>query len=425
MKGRFPLQIVDFCCPILLVIMVLAGHPDYGGVQPPLEKGDIYKFNRAYNELLSGKLLFFARSYQKAQKVFRKCLKIFPAYADAYFYLSRISFRKQDFALALEQIRTAKRLYPATSVMRAVSRKEPAEVGSEIPVSFYYWHGDILMALGKYQEALNQYHLALKIDSDQGETFYRLARWHYEMGHYEKALMNLNIAAAVGLKAGEIDPGLKQEILKALAEPDQKKFPDIRPPRSTDPAGSRLYFGLKSGINRTSLIFNGGRGSGWNSRTGLRVGAFCTYDINNNISLQPEVHYVMKGGVFHDTFGGETFRQQVRIHYIEIPILLRLRITKTWTPDFLAGVYGAVRLGARAVTDYAGEMIKQNLGSEIQAMDFGLVIGAAKDFNLGPGTFILDFRYTCGVFNLKKSDLGGYRINNSAFSFMIGYGFSK
>jgi tetratricopeptide (TPR) repeat protein len=420
MKRSFPGQAFIFFISILLVVTTLAGQvADDGPPVPDPEK--LHKFVRASDVLLSGKLLFFGRSYGKAQKVFEKCLKIFPAYADAYFYLSRISFRKREYALALEQIKWAKVLYPATAVLR-----EPAEDSGQIPASFYKWHGDVLTALHRYPEAEAQYLQALKIGPANGDTYYQLAEWHYRMGHYREALMNFNIAAAVGLKDGEIDPGFKADILKGLAEPGTKALPDSRLPTLEEPARAKPRLGLKIGLNHNRLVFGSGLTSGWQGGNGLRLGASLSLDIVKHVALQPEVYYGVKGAVFRDSFGGEPFRQRVELHYIEIPLLLRVEGPPRWLPALLAGLYGAFNVGSRAVTHYAGRMTEEAIGAELRSLDFGLVVGLSADFRLGPGNrqVTLDLRYSLGLADIKnESDLSGYSITHRTWSFMLGYGF--
>lgn len=167
--------------------------------------------------------------------------------------------------------------------------------------------------------------------------------------------------------------------------------------------------GVKGGLNVANLtgddVFNN------STDVGGIVGAFGRYGLSDIFSLQLEALYTMKGAQFSV---GDIETEQ-SIDYIEIPLLLRA----AWANEskFEPALYVGPALGillSNKITDGAEIDLKD--GSK--STDFGVVVGADVEYEIGKGAALLDVRYERG-FVSWSDDLDE---KNSVFSFMVGYG---
>ena len=194
-----------------------------------------------------------------------------PEHANAYFYLSLISYREGNLAKSQDYIEKAKENYRyiiklkinreqlymiqlqerksevqeileelrqrlSKTTDKREQSKIQAEIGrmegligaidsrlrkpmptvqkeEEIPADYFYLHGNIFFKLKRYQEANEQYQEAIKIDPKHGNAYNNLANLYYIAKQYQKALDYLNLAEANGAK---INPKFKKEVLKRL-----------------------------------------------------------------------------------------------------------------------------------------------------------------------------------------------------------------
>jgi tetratricopeptide (TPR) repeat protein len=89
----------------------------------------------------------------------------------------------------------------------------PLSSPEQMPADYFYFHGNILFKLKRYEEANNQYQEAIKINPQHGDAYNNLASLWYLDKQYQKALDYLEQAEANGAK---INPEFKKTILKAI-----------------------------------------------------------------------------------------------------------------------------------------------------------------------------------------------------------------
>jgi len=171
------------------------------------------------------------------------------------------------------------------------------------------------------------------------------------------------------------------------------------------PASAGVRFGLKGGAN--VAVVNGEIGAAiedWKSTFGFCGGIFLELNFGRVLTIQPEVLYTMKGA---DTGTGK-----LKFDYIEIPILLKVRIpTGSLHPFIFAGP--AFGFNLKAVLE----------GIEIEDMptaDYSAVFGGG--LQLGRSIH-LDVRYTMGLQKLEIPDLDTIDLKNGVFSATIGLAF--
>ncbi len=178
---------------------------------------------------------------------------------------------------------------------------------------------------------------------------------------------------------------------------------------------SSKYLGIKGGLNMFKPYGDDVPDDFVSYLYSFAIGGFITCNINETFALQPELYYSMKGWKFED----DTDEVDVKLGYIDIPILLKVNIPmegKSFVPNLLVGPYVAFNLSA--------DIDDVDIKDEIKSTDFGMVVGAGLDVKLSDGAQKLsfDFRYSIGFTSLD--DMSDESWMNNGFQFLLGYGFS-
>jgi hypothetical protein len=106
---------------------------------------------------------------------------------------------------------------------------------------------------------------------------------------------------------------------------------------------------------------------------------------------------------------------------IEVPVLLRLGLgVLPFSPYILAGPAFAFEIDCDV--EQADVSVACDDGTR-KEFDFGLAGGAGIEFGLGPGSVLLEGRYTHGLTNLND-DPDGPEIKNRSFGVFGGYSIS-
>jgi tetratricopeptide (TPR) repeat protein len=234
------------------------------------EKNIIQKFRVADVKFQKGRENFNKGKYDKAGQEFQDCLKVMPQHSEALFYLSQIEHNRGDFDQALTDIEKAKANFhllgdfytwvdtqrldslrqekmklqqqlgnlqtqlaqarsdtdkrkiqtsveSVSSQIKVVDSRltEPLPALLKMPADYFYFHGNILFKLKKYEAADDQYLEAIKADPSHTNAFNNLINLHYMAKDYEGALKFLNQAEVNGVK---INPSLKEAVLKAAGK---------------------------------------------------------------------------------------------------------------------------------------------------------------------------------------------------------------
>jgi len=196
-------------------------------------------------------------------------------------------------------------------------------------------------------------------------------------------------------------------------------------------AQKRIRIGLKAGVNFAKFNiekdigeniedFAGGKPK---VKTGICVGGFVTYRINNIFAVQPEVLLTMKGSKLEFDSDGTTDKDTWTLNYLEIPVLAKLSIP-VWSnrPHLFLGPALAIKLSAKREYEGGGE---EDFSEHVESADFGLILGGGLDFELGRGRLSFDTRFTVGSTRIFKSEYSGEELDkkNGVGSLMLGYTF--
>ncbi len=171
------------------------------------------------------------------------------------------------------------------------------------------------------------------------------------------------------------------------------------------PAEAGIRLGIKGGASIANVNGNfEDELENWKSTVGFCGGIFLEFNFGRILTLQPEVLYTMKGT--------DTGLGKLKFDYIEIPVLLKLRLpTGSVHPFVFAGPAFGFTLKS------ALEGVELN---DFPKSDYSAVLGGG--LQLGR-SFHIDVRYTMGLQKLEIPDLEAIDLKNGVLSATIGLAF--
>jgi hypothetical protein len=122
------------------------------------------------------------------------------------------------------------------------------------------------------------------------------------------------------------------------------------------PGYKKLDWGLKSGINFSTLHGSGTKSlnPGW--KTGFVFGAFFRLNKLKKVVIQPELLYSSMGGHLGD--GANTAKSSYRVNYFSIPVLARISLCKDKQKFFaVVGPQADILLYAKQVENNEGTAV--------------------------------------------------------------------
>lgn len=185
------------------------------------------------------------------------------------------------------------------------------------------------------------------------------------------------------------------------------------PAASAAQTASSMTFGVKAGINSSSITFeDAGQQADVKRLLGAVGGVFLGKRISDNIGLRVEGLFSQKGA--KDAESGDD--AELRLTYIDVPVLLTLGPAATDGARFSAFTGPQFSFRTKAEETFLGQT--QDVSDDVEGNDFGWVIGAGVEMN----RFNLDARYAHG---LKDIAIGAAKVKNRVFSVMVGVNLSK
>ncbi len=249
---------------VFIIILVLFFWTNFNFSQENVikEQNKLIKDFKSANKFFEkGGKQFYKKNYKKAEKNFKKCIEIFPNYSNAYFYLSKGYYYIGSFKESLDCIVKAKSSHKdfvkavLTSKHRSldVLKENMKELRNQsnyastdegrvqirigmnktrekmdnwqknykktviglnnLKADYFYFHGNIYFKLKKFQEALNEYVEAIKINPKHNKAYNNLISLLYMAKQYERASEYLELAESN--KIG-VNPKLKDAVNKAV-----------------------------------------------------------------------------------------------------------------------------------------------------------------------------------------------------------------
>lgn len=169
-------------------------------------------------------------------------------------------------------------------------------------------------------------------------------------------------------------------------------------------------------------------------RTGTMFGVSLTLPMVGNVAVQPELLFVNKGSKL--TIGG-VFSKDVRIDYLEIPLLLRFdrKLTSAIGPHFYLGPSLGYKVGFKAGCIETAVLSGGAQNSSVcadqtfkpKSFDWGAVVGAGVDMNVGGIGITTGVRYGGSLANISRDDSPALeqRVRNGALTVYAGVLFGK
>jgi hypothetical protein len=181
--------------------------------------------------------------------------------------------------------------------------------------------------------------------------------------------------------------------------------------------------GIKAGISLAKIRFDEGMMEDFCSLKKPVVGAFFSLNLNDFLSVQPEIFLLQQGGSFEMIKDG-TYRYELAFTYIHIPVLAKVKLIKEGQvkPILFAGP--AVGFLSKAVERYYMDGVledEESVKQYLKSTNFSAVFGGGVEFALEKLLLVLDVRYALGLYNINEDGEGS--IKTGAIMIMGGVGF--
>ena len=186
------------------------------------------------------------------------------------------------------------------------------------------------------------------------------------------------------------------------------------------PFAAAQQIGVKGGANFASLTPAEDEDPDTSRHIGPVGGVWVRIAPFTRFSFQVEGLFAEKGVKFDPSGFGLNASVDVRLRYVEFPLLARADFGASGSAArvfVVGGVAPAFELSARSRAVAGDEEQTRDIDDEIYSFDLGLVGGLGLEF--GPAS--IEARYTHGLRHINTDDNGeGDRIKNRVFSVMVG-----
>lgn len=155
-------------------------------------------------------------------------------------------------------------------------------------------------------------------------------------------------------------------------------------------------FGVKGGFNMSNLYSNDADDE--NILYGFNAGLYATLPISDFIAIQPEILFTTKGSKldYNDFLGTGSGSAKFKLSYIEVPLLVRVNITKNFNVH--AGGYASYLVSSK-VSGEGDINFNQDIDTDdLNKFDAGLSAGVGVDFN----PLSVGLRYNYGLTTIGK-----------------------
>lgn len=153
-------------------------------------------------------------------------------------------------------------------------------------------------------------------------------------------------------------------------------------------------FGVKGGFNMSNLYSNDANDD--NVLYGFNAGVYATLPISDFIAIQPEILFTTKGAELDYNNAFATGNAKFRLNYIEVPLLVRVNITKNFNVH--AGGYASYLVSSKVTGDGDINFDQEIDTDDLNKFDAGLSAGVGVDFN----PVSIGLRYNYGLTTVGK-----------------------
>ncbi len=185
------------------------------------------------------------------------------------------------------------------------------------------------------------------------------------------------------------------------------------------PAAAEIWFGFKGGVNMAKVVGDDAHFDlhNWKNKTAFSGGIFVSFGLGKYFAIQPEILYTMKGSKTNWTEAEVDYTAKLKYNFIEIPLLLKLRIPLgPITPFIFAGPsVGFMMNDAVQTIERSSDGSSIEMATDLPKFDYGAIVGAGLE--LGRHLWI-DVRISRGLKKLADDvDTGEpLDVKNSVFT---------
>jgi hypothetical protein len=172
-------------------------------------------------------------------------------------------------------------------------------------------------------------------------------------------------------------------------------------------AQTMIDFGVQVGLAVTSLPHAGQvfdqivhlDSSESSSRFGLAGGGYIRFPITPDLGFEPGALFVMKGVQLTEKNGKGTVN--VRINYLDVPLLIRWRIPlgSDYTSNVFVGPSFGVKLSSSGKLEGPNGSLEADVDPAIKSLDVGLTFG----IGIVRQRYLFDARFTAGLTDVAST----------------------
>lgn len=155
-------------------------------------------------------------------------------------------------------------------------------------------------------------------------------------------------------------------------------------------------FGVKGGFNMSNLVDSGDDPDDNNILYGFNAGVYATLPISDFVAIQPELLFTTKGSELKYDNAFATGNAKFRLNYIELPLLVRVNVTKNF--NIHAGGYASYLVSSKVTGSGDFDFNEDIDTDDLAKFDAGLSAGIGVDFN----PISVGVRYNYGLTTVGK-----------------------
>jgi hypothetical protein len=172
-------------------------------------------------------------------------------------------------------------------------------------------------------------------------------------------------------------------------------------------------FGIKGGVNMSN--FYNEDADDKNMLFGFNAGVYATLPISDFVAIQPELLFTTRGSELEYNTLGASGNVKLKLNYIELPLLVRVNLTKNF--NIHAGGYASYMVSSKATGDGAIDFEQDFDTDDFNKFDAGIAAGVGLDFN----PISVGLRYNYGLTTFVKDGEDSSDLKNTNFSLYLSY----
>ncbi len=183
-----------------------------------------------------------------------------------------------------------------------------------------------------------------------------------------------------------------------------------------------IRFGAKAGVNFASI---GGEDTDAEGKTGFHIGGLVEIMLTDQFAIQPELLYSAQGAKTEEVQGGITFKDKLKLDYINIPIMAKYYVTEGLALEagpqigFLVSANTEFEVEGDDDDNFEFESGEEDISEFINGLD--LAVGLGASYRLDMGVFF-GVRYNLGLSNINDFEgSDDFKQQNNVFQLSVGY----